>query len=119
MTDDAEEEEELAIAANAESEKIRQKALKGKLRIGKSGSIASVAGSEKRIVFKEDGTASKPLEALGEDAKFFVANTAANDHALRETVKRRMKKLPKNVNPRITPIVDAKRRDCERSWRQA
>ena len=57
MVDDADEEEkELAIAANAESEKIRQKALKGKLRIGKSGSIASVAGSEKRIVFKEDGT---------------------------------------------------------------
>jgi len=94
LADDAEEEKkELAIAANAESEKIRQKALKGKLRIGKSGSIASVAGSEKRIVFKEDGTASKPLEALGEDAKFFVANTAANDHALRETVKRRMKKV--------------------------
>ena len=86
-------EKELAIAANAESEKIRQKALKGKLRIGKSGSIASVAGSEKRIVFKEDGTASKPLEALGEDAKFFAKSTAANDDALREAVKIRMKKV--------------------------
>ena len=94
LADDAEEEEkELAIAANAESEKIRQKALKGKLRIGKSGSIASVAGSEKRIVFKEDGTASKPLEALGEDAKFFAKSTAANDDALREAVKMRMKKV--------------------------
>ena len=61
-------------------------------------------------MFKEDGAASKTLERW-EDAKFFVANTAANDHALRETVQR-MKKLPKNVNPRITPI-DTKRRDCE------
>lgn len=94
LADDAEEEKkELAIAANAQSEKIRQKALKGKLRIGKSGSIASVAGSEKRIVFKEDGTASKPLEALGEDAKFFASSTAANDEALREAVKMRMKKV--------------------------
>ena len=94
LTEDKDEEKrELAIAANADGEKIRQKALKGKLRIGKSGSIASVAGSEKRIVFKDDGTASKPLEALGEDAKFFAKSTSENDELLREAVKQRMQKV--------------------------